>query len=293
VIQVVLGDIKTMPVFRRFIVLAFLCLALPSRALCENSRIGKEDCPPIAFVKRQHFDRPFGIGTIIGWDIYKPGGGIYVYDPQRGEDGIREIFQRDDGVVFDMSISYDASKLLFSWRKCRRGENRKGILSVSRVWRDDTLNHIMEFSEPWNSGQKPNHSFWDHKGGQEWVEVNFEQPERISLTGVYWFDDQPTGGCAVPESWKLYYKSASKWTPVENVANYGITKDKWNPVAFKEVETKGKYPARQYSKAGTTKRFRSIGGLFSYLRNRNRGQGITTDNKRGLSGHPSILSARW
>ena len=78
-----------------------------------------EDCGPIVFVKRQHFDRPFGIGSIIGWDIYKPGGGIYVYDPQRPEEGAREIFRRDDGVIFDISLSFDANKVLFAWRRCK------------------------------------------------------------------------------------------------------------------------------------------------------------------------------
>jgi len=139
------------------------------------------DCPPIAFVKRQHFDRPFGIGTMIGWDIYKPSGGIYLYDPKKPGDGTQEIFRRDDGVVFDMSLSFDAKKLLFSWRKCSSRGNKKGVLSVSRVWRDDTLNHVMELTEPLNSGQKPNHSFWDRKGGREWAEVNFDRPERISM----------------------------------------------------------------------------------------------------------------
>jgi hypothetical protein len=81
-----------------------------------------EDCGPIIFVKRQHFDRPFGIGSIVGWDIYKPGGGIYVYDPRHPNRNPREVFRRDDGVVFDFSLSFDAKKILFSWRRCRGAE---------------------------------------------------------------------------------------------------------------------------------------------------------------------------
>jgi cytochrome c553 len=96
----------------------------------------------------------------------------------------------------------------------------------------------MELSEPLNSGQKPNHSFWDRKGRQEWAEINFDNTERVSRIKVYWFDDQPTGGCAIPQSWKLYYKDTSKWLPVEGVTNYGTAKNKWNPVEFEEVETK-------------------------------------------------------
>ena len=224
------------PGFKRFVISVFVCSVSAAGAL--GGGISAQACPPIAFVKRQHFDRPFGIGTIIGWDIYKPGGGIYIYDPNKPEAGAQEIFRRDDGVIFDMSLSFDAKNLLFSWRKCR-SRDRKGPLSVSRVWRDDTLDHVMQLSEPLNSGRKPNHSFWDRKGGQEWAEVKFEQPERISRLGVYWFDDQPTGGCAVPELWKLYYRAGSNWMPVEDVQEYGTTKDRWNLVAFKEVETSG------------------------------------------------------
>ncbi len=78
----------------------------------------RDRCPPIVFVKRRHFRRPFGIGTIIGWDIYSPGCGIYTYDPKRPEEGAKEIFRRDDGTIYDMSASYDAKTLLFAFRSC-------------------------------------------------------------------------------------------------------------------------------------------------------------------------------
>ena len=225
----------------RLEILVLFCLACGVGALGAygGREISGEDCPPIAFVKRRHFDRPFGIGSIIGWDIYKPGGGIYVYDPQRPQAGAREVFRRDDGVIFDMSASYDARRVLFSWRKCKRRGNRKGPLSVSRVWRDDTLDLVMELSEPLSSGQKPNHSFWDRKGGVEWVEVNFEAAEKISEISVYWFDDQPSGGCAAPESWNLYFKAGTEWAGAEGVGEYGVTKNAWNSVRFKEIETTG------------------------------------------------------
>jgi mono/diheme cytochrome c family protein len=102
-----------------------LLLWLTSGACADG--ITAEDCPPIAFVKRQHFDKPFGIGTIIAWDIYKPGGGIYVCDPKKPQVGAREVFRRDDGVIFDMSASFDAKKLLFAWRKCSSKTNRKPV----------------------------------------------------------------------------------------------------------------------------------------------------------------------
>ncbi len=30
-------------------------------------------CGKFAFVKRHHFNRPFGVGTIYCWQIYRPG----------------------------------------------------------------------------------------------------------------------------------------------------------------------------------------------------------------------------
>ena len=82
--------------------------------------------PPIAFVKRHHLGKPFGVGTIYCWNVYKPGGGIYVYDPARPEKGEKELFRRDDGVIFDMSVSYDAKKLLFSWMRMAKTKEEKG-----------------------------------------------------------------------------------------------------------------------------------------------------------------------
>ena len=72
-------------------------------------------CPPIVFVKRHHFRRPGAAGVLLAWDVFSPGGGIYALDPQNPEQGEREVFRDDRGVVFDMSLSYDARKLLFSW----------------------------------------------------------------------------------------------------------------------------------------------------------------------------------
>ena len=86
--------------------------------------------PPIAFTKRHHLRKPFGMGTIYCWDVYSPGGGIYVYDPARPDAAPREIFRRDYGVVYDMSPSFDATKLLFSWMALRPGP---GFTPTGRV----------------------------------------------------------------------------------------------------------------------------------------------------------------
>jgi hypothetical protein len=101
----------------KLVCLTLLCSVFAEARLlaAQEDVLSAKDCPPIVFVKRHHFDRPFGIGTIIGWDIYKPGGGICIFDPSHPEEGARDIFWRNDGVIFDMSLSFDAKKLLFAW----------------------------------------------------------------------------------------------------------------------------------------------------------------------------------
>jgi len=98
--------------------------------------------PRLAYVKRHHFKRPFGIGSIIGWDIFTPGGGIYLRDlTKTGPEAETELFRNDDGTVYDMSLSFDARKILFAWRDCRKsqpfhiyeiGSDGKGLRQITR-----------------------------------------------------------------------------------------------------------------------------------------------------------------
>ena len=82
-------------------------------------------CGKFAFVKRHHLGSPFGVGTIYCWRVYRAGGGIYTYDPANSDKGQKEIFRRDDGTIYDMSVSYDAKKLLFAWMRVTRTDEDK------------------------------------------------------------------------------------------------------------------------------------------------------------------------
>jgi len=108
-----------------------------------------KQCPPFAFVKRNHFDRPFGIGSMIGWDIYIPNCGIYTYDPARPEQLPKEIFKRADGTIFDMSVSFDANKLLFAFRSCpEKGAKFSAETAIPKVKHDpdERSFHIYEIN---------------------------------------------------------------------------------------------------------------------------------------------------
>ena len=80
-------------------------------------------------------------------------------------------------------------------------------------------------------------TWWDHKGTTEWVERQFDKPTKLSVSGVYWFDDTGKGGCRVPHSWSLLYKDGEQWKPVEGVTSFGVKPDQFNRVTFTPVST--------------------------------------------------------
>lgn len=79
--------------------------------------------------------------------------------------------------------------------------------------------------------------WWPKKNTTEWVQYDFDRPQEVSFSSVYWFDDGPWGGCRVPVSWRLLYKNGDEWLPVENASAYGTAKDKFNEVQFDPVVT--------------------------------------------------------
>ena len=78
--------------------------------------------------------------------------------------------------------------------------------------------------------------WWPDKDKWEWVEYDFEKPETISRTKVYWFDDGPDGGCRVPDEWEIQYLSGNIWQPVRGKTPYKVTKDGWDSIEFKPVK---------------------------------------------------------
>jgi DUF1680 family protein len=77
--------------------------------------------------------------------------------------------------------------------------------------------------------------WWPRKDQWEWVEYDFEKPEKISKSKVYWFDDGPGGGCRIPDEYELLYLSGNIWKPVKAKTPYIITKDSWDSLSFAPV----------------------------------------------------------
>src|SRR6185503_12071285 len=59
----------------------------------------------------------------------------------------------------------------------------------------------------------------------EWIEMAFARPATVSETQIYWFDDTGRGGVRVPKSWRLLYKDAAGWKPVEASGEPGVARD--------------------------------------------------------------------
>ena len=84
----------------------------------------------------------------------------------------------------------------------------------------------------------PYYHWWPKQGGTEWISYEFAEPLSISSASVYWFDDAPWGGCRIPKSWKIYYKTNNgAWKEVENPDHYTLYKDQSNTVHFDSVKT--------------------------------------------------------
>ena len=111
--------------------------------------------------------------------------------------------------------------------------------TASHCWGSDTVTALSDELLPGNSNDQgiPRFSWWPRKGTNEWVQYDFEKPQKISKADVYFFDDTGGGGCRIPKSWRLMYKDGDQWKQVSNAGDYGVEKDKFNKVSFDPVRT--------------------------------------------------------
>jgi hypothetical protein len=113
---------------------------------------------------------------------------------------------------------------------------------ASYCWETDTSAALSDGAVPVNSHDTslPRFTWWPHQGTAEWVEYEFWVPHGLKQVEVYWFDDTAIGGgCRVPQSWKLLYKSGAQWKEVRKTSAYGVAPDKFNKVTFRTINTTG------------------------------------------------------
>lgn len=90
-----------------------------------------------------------------------------------------------------------------------------------------------------NDRSLPYFHWWPKQGTTEWVTYTFQEPKQVSTATVYWYDDQPWGGCKVPQSWNMEYQDAQgQWMPVPDADAYPVKKGQTCTVHFSPVKTK-------------------------------------------------------
>jgi hypothetical protein len=104
---------------------------------------------------------------------------------------------------------------------------------------NDTTAALNDGILPKSSGDQaiPRFTWWDHKGTDEWVQYDFEQPRKLSGVEVYWFDDTGKGQCRVPASWRVMVKAGDDWKEVAAPSACGVERDKFNATTFDPIET--------------------------------------------------------
>ncbi|MHC4941420.1 MAG: glycoside hydrolase family 127 protein [Planctomycetota bacterium] len=113
-------------------------------------------------------------------------------------------------------------------------------VQASHTCRGDSREAVNDLYEPASSSDHgiPRFTWWDHKGGVEWIQYDFDEEVELSSLEVYWFDDTGTGGCRVPESWQALYLEGGQWIPVKGAGTFGKEKDRFNEVAFEPMKTR-------------------------------------------------------
>ena len=71
------------------------------------------------------------------------------------------------------------------------------------------------------------------------MQYTFREPKTVSGVRVQWFDDTPAGGgCALPQSWKVFYRDGEQWKPVKEARPRGaIPQPAVGELAFEPVKT--------------------------------------------------------
>lgn len=115
-------------------------------------------------------------------------------------------------------------------------------VTASQVWHNDTLAAVNDGAAPKNSNDQSirRHTWWDHRGTEEWIACRFHKPRSVDGCSVYWFDDAAAGQCRVPAEWRLLWRDGDEWKPVKLTrdSSYGTALDQFNKISFDPVTTR-------------------------------------------------------
>jgi len=70
-----------------------------------------------------------------------------------------------------------------------------------------------------NDRSIPYYHWWPKQGGTEWITYTFPEAATVQTTTIYWFDDQPWGGCKLPKTGKYITRMLQAIGLFENIQN--------------------------------------------------------------------------
>ena len=115
-------------------------------------------------------------------------------------------------------------------------------IQASHLFANDSLEALNDEHLPKSSKDHtiPRMTWWDHKGGTEWVSYTFPTLRVVSECSVYWFDDTGIGQCRVPAAWRLLWRDGTTWRPVKltGQSRYSTALDAFNQITFEPVKTR-------------------------------------------------------
>jgi hypothetical protein len=111
-------------------------------------------------------------------------------------------------------------------------------IAASHCFEPDSTFACIDGREPSSSNDTSivRHTFWPHKGTNEWLECTFDAPFDVRSASVYWFDDSGSGGCAVPAKWRVLARDEQgAWREPANARYEVPARDRWCRVEFDAV----------------------------------------------------------
>jgi DUF1680 family protein len=111
-------------------------------------------------------------------------------------------------------------------------------IRASKVTRDLPAINDQDIPSNSNDHSVSYYHWWPDRDKWEWVEYDFNEPQTISKSKIYWFDDGPDGGCRIPDKYEILYLYGNVWKPVDAKTPYSITKDGWDSLSFTPVKAK-------------------------------------------------------
>jgi DUF1680 family protein len=109
--------------------------------------------------------------------------------------------------------------------------------TASHCYAGDTVAALWDNVDPARS-VSPRFTWWPIKGRTQWVQYDLAAPTAITGLRVFWFDDEPNGGCRVPQSWRLLRLDGDQWKPVDGIAAYPVAKGQFTELHFPPTTAK-------------------------------------------------------